>query len=561
MGELTSLEAIARLTAPGAPFEMQEVVIRGVRTRTWKHTPENLRVILEASRRHGELPFLVYEDEQLSFAEHFRRCTVLAQALHDRFGIRKGDRIAIVMRNYPEWSISFFAAVAIGAIAVPLNAWMTGAELEYCLSDSGCCALVADAERIQRLAPHLGALPALRAAIVVRHTAPLSPGLHNWGDIVPAEAPALELPNVTVAPDDDATIFYTSGTTGKPRGALGTHRNICTSPVSVAFGRARAQLVVGRALPDPAKTPKRALLLPVPLFHVTGCHAALIPNIAAGNKLVLMYRWDPERAMQLIESEKINAFTGVPTIGWQILEHPAFGRYDLSSLEQISLGGAPTPPELLLQIRQNIPGVAMTNGYGLTESSAAISQNVGREYVAKPESIGLPIAVCDIRIAGDDGTDLPPGSAGELWVRGPNVVKGYWNDPKATDATFSDGWLRTGDIVRTDREGFLYLLDRAKDIVIRGGENIYCVEVEDVLYSHPAIIDAAVIGIPHNVLGEEVGAVVRVKPGATVTADELKAHVASRLAAFKVPTRIELRREALPRNAVGKLLKRELRLS
>jgi long-chain acyl-CoA synthetase len=549
-------EAVAALTAPGAPFEMAEKEIRGIPTRVWKNAPASLRTIFEASRAYGDLPLLVYEGERLSYAEHYQRSAALAQALTGRFGIGKGDRVAIAMRNFPEWSLAFWAAAAVGAVVVPLNAWMTGAELEYCLADCGARLLVADAERAERLLPHLSRLP-LEATLVARAMRPLPARLLDFEEAI--GNPAAALPAVAIDPEDDATIFYTSGTTGKPKGALGTHRNICTNVASLAFARARMLLRRGEPLPAPGAAPKTATLLSVPFFHATGCHSVLCASVNAGNKIVLMYRWEPERAMQLIERERINSFGGVPSMAWQVLEHPAFERYDLSSVEGIGYGGAPAAPELVQRIKEKFPKVMPGNGYGLTETSSVTSQNAAEDYQRKPDSAGLVVPVCDVRVVDAAGNDVAAGAIGELWVKGPNVVKGYWNKPEATAETFGGGWLRTGDLVRFDEEGFIYILDRAKDMLIRGGENVYCVEVEDALYSHPAVMDAAVIGIPHRVLGEEVGAVVQVKPGAGVREDELKRHVAARLAAFKVPVRIALRAEPLPRNANGKILKRELR--
>jgi long-chain acyl-CoA synthetase len=540
--------AVAALTQPDAPFAMEELMIRGIRTRVWKHAPPSLRAVLEGSRAHGALPFLVYEEERLSYAEHYRRVAALARALAGRFGVRKGDRIAIAMRNFPEWSIAFWAAAATGAIVVPLNAWMTGPELHYCLADSGARLLIADAERAERLLPHRASLP-LEAVLVARAGGALPQGMRRLEDVLGGEG---ELPEVAIDPEDDATIFYTSGTTGKPKGALGTHRNICSNLLSLGFARARA-------LPAPGTAPKTATLLSVPFFHVTGCHSVLCASLYGGNKLVLMHRWEPERAMQLIARERVNSFGGVPSMAWQVLEHPAFGRYDLSSVESIGYGGAPAAPELVARIAEKLSKAMPGNGYGLTETSSVTTQNAAEDYQRKPDSAGLPIPVCDLRVVDAAGRDVAPGEIGELWVKGPNVVKGYWNDPEATAAGFSEGWLHTGDLVRIDSEGFLYILDRVKDMLIRGGENIYCVEVEDALYSHPAVMDAAVVGIPHRVLGEEVGAVVQLKPGARLSEAALKRHVGERLAAFKVPVRIVLREAPLPRNANGKILKRELR--
>jgi long-chain acyl-CoA synthetase len=367
------------------------------------------------------------------------------------------------------------------------------------------------------------------------------------------------LPQVPIAPEDDATIFYTSGTTGSPKGAVGSQRNIATNIFSLMFCRARAVLRDGGELPDPdLPQPKKATLLAVPFFHVTGCHSAMLSSAYAGNKLVLMHKWDAGQALALIERESVTGFGGVPAIAWQVLEHPERENHDLSRVEYVAYGGAPAAPELVNRIGEVFPAALSANGYGMTETSSLAAQNMGGDYLAKPDSIGPLIPVCDGRVVGEGGADAGDG-IGELWIQGPNIVRGYWNKPDESAESFADGWMRTGDLVRRDTDGFLYVLDRVKDMLIRGGENVYCVEVEDALYRHPQVMDAAVVGLPHKILGEEVGALVQVTPRARVTADELKDQVAERLAAFKVPVRIELQNEPLPRNANGKILKSEIR--
>jgi long-chain acyl-CoA synthetase len=297
----------------------------------------------------------------------------------------------------------------------------------------------------------------------------------------------------------------------------------------------------------------------VPFFHATGCHSVLVANLAAGNELVIMRKWDPGRALELIEEERVTTFGGVPAMVWQAMEHPDFARRDLSSLRNVSYGGAPAAPELVRAIEERFPGRSPSNGYGLTETSSVTTMNAGVDYVRHPESVGVPVPVCEVKVVDDDGRALPTGEVGELWIKGPNVVKGYWNKPAETTASFSDGWLHSGDVARIDDEGFVYIVDRAKDLVIRAGENISSVEVEAALFEHPAVTDAAVIGTPHPVLGEEVAAVVHTRPGTNVTEDELREHVAARIAAFKVPVRIWFSDEPLPRNPAGKILKRDLK--
>jgi long-chain acyl-CoA synthetase len=559
-------EADAQLTAPGQMFEVDEVAIRGVPTKVWKNCPATLTDILKLSRGHGDKTFIVYEDERITFEEHFRACAHLAHVLRDRFGVREGDRVAIAMRNFPEWSVAFWGASAAGAVVVPLNAWWTGEELEYGLADSGTRVLFADAERAARLTARMADLPDLEVTVVARSAAqgsgePAPSGTLRWEEVlgqVPSPPEALDVPEISVGTDDDATIFYTSGTTGHPKGALGTHRNICTNPISLFFVNVRNATRSGvDALAGGAG--QSSYLLSVPLFHATGCHSILVANILAGGKLVMMHRWEPGRALELIEREQITTFGGVPTMVMQVLDHPDFAKFDTSSVKGIGYGGAPAPPELVRRVQEQFGSTPASNGYGLTETSSLSTMNSGADYLAKPDSVGPPVPVVTVRVVDPDGRKVPTGATGELWIKGPNVVKGYWNKPEATAETFSDGWLHTGDLARVDDEGFVYIVDRAKDMLIRGGENVYCVEIESVLYEHPCVAEAAVIGIPHPTLGEEVGAVVHLRPGASVSEGDLQRYVGGRLASFKVPTKVWFYDEELPRNPAGKVLKRDLR--
>jgi long-chain acyl-CoA synthetase len=555
--KLTREEATRQLTGPGGDFEIARATIRGIEIKIWKNAPRSLRDVLAASSNHGDQTFLVYEDERVTFAEHLRAATAFAHVLRESFGIEKGDRVAIAMRNYPAWSVAFWGAAAAGAIVVPLNAWWKGAELEYGLADSGAKFLVADQQRFDEVRDRRGGLK-LAGVAVARATEALPRGVLPFEElcVMPSDFD-IGLPEVDIDPDDDATIFYTSGTTGLPKGALGTHRNILSNLTSLEFLGKQRELRLG--LVPPAEPPKLASLLSVPFFHVTGCHSTLVPALKLGTKIVLVYKFVPEQVVELIERERITSFGGVPSIAWQVLEAANFGKHDLSSVLRIGYGGAPAAPDLVRRLNSTFPNVALSNGYGLTESSSVTSSNAGDDYLRKPTSVGPPVPVCDVKVVDDAGNELPLGEAGELWIKGPNIIKGYWNKPEATEKTITDGWLHSGDIARLDEEGFIYLVDRKKDIVIRGGENVYCVEVEAALCEHPDVLDAAVFGIPHRVLGEEVAAAVKVRNGSTLDASELRAHAEARLARFKVPVRIEVRHEDLPRNANGKILKRELR--
>ncbi len=584
--KMSLAEATAQLTGPGQIFEMEELDIRGVPTRTWKNAPPTMRAVFDMSAAHGDATFLVYEDERISFGEHYRRAAALAHRLRDTFGVEKGDRVAIIMRNIPEWVVAFWGATLAGAVVVPLNAWWSGEELRYGLEDSGSKVAFVDTERVERIRSFLGGLDTLKALIVADEhrtelKAPLkvyeppggTPPIPEWpfalalgpvdDDVTP--------PDVAIDPEDDLTIFYTSGTTGRPKGAVGTHRNMVTNLMSLFFLNTRGSMRFGTSLldetADPAERVQPAMLLSVPLFHATGCHSIMVTNTAAGGKLVMMHHFDPDRALELIEREKIGTFGGVPAMVMQVLDSPNFSKYDTSSIRGVSYGGAPAPPDLVRRIREAWPVGQPSNGYGLTETSSVTSMNAGGDYIAKPDSVGPAVPVCDVAVVPEEfGSDEPDDTLprgrdvrGELWIKGPNVVRGYWNRPEETAKTFSKGWLHTGDVAQLDDEGFIYIVDRAKDMIIRGGENVYSVQVEAALFEHPAVADVAVIGVPDPTLGEEVGAVVVLRPGAKVTADELGMHVKARLAGFMVPTHIWFRSEPLPRNPQGKVLKRELR--
>jgi long-chain acyl-CoA synthetase len=563
-------EAHAILTAPGARFEMGEATIRGIPTRVWKNAPPTLRDVFLMGRSHGARDFVVYEGDRSTY-DSFGRATLALAAELQAQGVVKGDRVALVMRNLPEWPVAFFAAVSIGAIITPLNAWWTGPELEYGLQDSGSKIAILDCERYERLGEHLASCPDLQRIYVARETSPGimddlgDPRVRRLEDVIGKvndwhTLPEGVVPDTPLEADDDASIFYTSGTTGKPKGALGTHRNMCTNIGTAGIANARSFLRRGEQPPAPDPNAQRATLLVVPMFHVTGCSSTLCPAIALGSKVVVMRRWEAEGAMKLIQDEKVNGTGGVPTIAWQLIEHPARANYDLSSLESVTYGGAPSAPELVRKIVETFPKSVAGNGWGMSETSATFTSHLAEDYQNRPDSCGPAAPIGDLKVVGPDGQALAVGEVGELWARGPQVVKGYWNKPQATAETFTpDGWVKTGDLARLDEEGFCFIIDRAKDMLIRGGENIYCVEVENVLYEHPAVMDAALVGMAHRTLGEEPAAVVHLKPGAEASEQELRSFVAARLAAFKVPVKVVFWPETLPRNANGKILKTELK--
>ena len=551
---MTYEEAVAALTAPGGAFATTEAQIDGRSVEVFERTPGSLRELFAPSRERGDETFLVYEDERWSFAEVMRHADALGALLIETYGLEKGDRVAIAMRNYPEWIISFAAITSVGGVSVSMNAWWTEEEMAYGIDDSGASVIIADPERAERAAASAAEHGA--KLLVVRSDGGVVPeGADRWEEVLPLGSP---LPDVEIQPDDDATILYTSGTTGFPKGAVATHRGICSALTCFAIGAIINAMRFPKEAEESAKTTP-VFILVVPLFHVTGCVPVMLTCFAAGYKLVMMYKWAPERALELIERERVTRFVGVPTQSWDLLESPDFERRDTSSLTNVGGGGAPAPPELVKRIDKSFsrgrPGI----GYGMTETNAYGPQNGGDDYLRKPTSAGRPAPTMRIKVTDEAGKELPTGEVGEIWFSGPMLIRGYWNKPEATAETIVDGWLRSGDLGRVDDEGFVYVQDRAKDMVLRGGENVYCAEVEAAIYEHPAIYEAAVYGLPHERLGEEVGVSILLKEGATLEADELRTFLAEHIAPFKIPSYVEFRDEQLPRGATGKILKRQIR--
>ncbi len=548
-------DAIAAVCGPGGRFEIVEREVGGRPCKVFARTPPSLRELFATARERGDDTFLVYEDERHSFSAVMGDVDALAATLVERYGVTRGDRVAIAMRNYPEWIVSFAAVTSIGAVAVCLNAWWSAEELRYGLEDSGAKVAITDRERSERIAPFLGFLGA--SAIATRcGPEPVRPGVDRWENVV---EPGAHLPGVDVGPEDDATILYTSGTTGHPKGAVSTHLGVLSA--LTAFG-ARAAINAAMAPPGSGKSRgpwPTSFLLVVPLFHVTGLVPVMLSAFAGGYKLVIMYKWDPGKALAHIEEERITTFVGVPTQSWDLLEHPGFGDHDTSSLISVGGGGAPAPPELVHRIERSFAKGRPTIGYGMTETNAYGPGNTGDDYVARARSTGRTVPIMDVAVRDSTGRDLPAGEIGEIWFRGANLIRGYWNKPEATAETIVDGWLRSGDLGRIDEEGFVYVEDRVKDMVLRAGENIYSAEVEAVVYEHPAVYEAAVFGVPNERLGEEVAVAVLVREGMALGAEELRDHVRRHLAEFKVPTVVHFAASPLPRNPAGKILKRELR--
>jgi len=548
-------EAHARLTAPGAVFETTEITVRDVSMRVWKHVPATAAEAFQRARAHGPAEFLVYQGERVSYDGFARASLAIANLLAAR-GLKKGDRVALVMRNLPEWPVVFMGALLAGGIAVPLNAWWSGTELAFGILDSGARFVFADAERLARLKD----LPSFVEQVFVARAANPPPGVLALEDVIGASShwrnlPEGTMPDIALVPEDDATIFYTSGTTGAPKGALGTHRSLTTNIFAMPFSNARNALRLGEPSNSANGNKQRITLLAVPFFHVIGSLSVLLPNMAAGGKLVLMRKFDAREALDLIAREKITVTGGVPAVALSLLEEA--NGHELSSLQLVTYGGSSSPSSLPRRIREQL-GAMPGQGWGMTETSATCTTHSGEDYLSRPLSCGPALPVSRIKIM-KDGMEQLPGIAGELWAFGPNIAKGYWNRPQATAEAFRDGWLSTGDIAVLDEEGFCTILDRAQDMLIRGGENIYCAEVENVLTQHPHVADAALVGLPHPLLGEVPAALVQARAGMTLSETSLREFVSERLAPFKVPVKVHVSHAALPRNDGGKLVKHALR--
>ncbi len=551
----TREEALAQLTASG-PFEIVVDRSAGYPQKLYANAPDSLRDVLLSTRAYADRPFMLYEDEAVTFEAHLAKVAALAEWLAAA-GVRKGDRVAIGMRNYPEWSIAFWAAQALGAITVSLNAWWTAAELAFALKDSEPAALILDGERLERLRPELDAL-APRALVVARRG-----GAGLGGEDLEAivSRDDADFPDMAIGPDDLATILYTSGTTGAPKGAMATQRNHVTNLWNSRLMAASARLMAGLPpLPSP-EDPQVGMLATFPFFHIGGL-TGLIVGMTAGMRMGLMYKWSPLQAVEMVERHQLASLSGVPIVVRQFLEAAAGAGKTLPGLMGVTSGGAPVPPDLIRRIGAQFDQKAMPgNGYGLTETTSAVVMNSGLDYLAHPESIGRPMPTAEIRIAGEDGEERPVGEIGEVWARGPNVIPGYWRNPKATEAAFGGGWFRSGDLGYRDAAGLYYVVDRIKDVIIRGGENIYCAEVEALLLEQAGVLDAAVVGVPDADYGEVVGAVIQVRPEdvSDQVAAGLVGPLRGRLAPFKIPTTVKLTTEELPRTATGKILKRDLR--
>ncbi len=544
---LTRDEVVAELTGPGQSHELEPVLVGAATVRSFKNAPKSLRQVFADTR--GDAAFIVYENERWSFDQAWRDAARIATLLARDYGVVKGDRVAISMRNFPEWVLAFTAITSLGAIAVAMNALWRPEEMEYGLQDSGAKVLFADQERLERLAD---CSPDLNVQVIA-----VRPSGHDerelWslldgiGDV--------EMPIADVQPDDPATIFYTSGSTGRPKGVVSSQRNIISALFSWELDGLVAARMMGIEPVAPAS--QLASLLAVPLFHVTGSHAVYLSSYRAQRKMVCMYKWDPEAAAALIEEEKITSFVAPAAMTGDLVRVARQTERDLSTLMTVGGGGAPRAPEQVKQIEASFAKALPNTGWGMTETNAIGTGIGGLAYLERPASSGRSSAVLDLKVVDEKGAGLPAGERGELLVRGTSVFRGYWNRPEVNAEVFIDGWFRTGDVAYLDNEGFLFIVDRIKDLIIRGGENIGCGQVEAALLRYPDVYEAAVYALPDERLGEEVAATIFAN--ASIDLEALRAFLGEHLARFEVPRYIRVSPDPLPRTASGKILKRELR--
>lgn len=538
------------LTASGQPYELVTVQSRGRSLKVFRNGPGTLRELFE--RTVSDRPFLVYGEDRHTFREAWDAAARLAHLLTTRYGVGKGDRVAIAMRNYPEWVLGYTAATSIGAIAVAMNALWQSDEMGYALDDSGAKVLLADQERIDRLA-RLGR-PVTAAVLAVRPGAP-DTGYPDLAALL-AEVGEVPMPAADVAPEDPATLFYTSGTSGRPKGVLSSHRAVVSALLSWEVDLQAAALEAGIEIPEPAVQP--SALLAVPLFHVTGSNAVWLSSYRAQRRMVCMHRWDPALALELVEREGITSFTATPAMTGDLIRAARAAGKDLGTLQGVGGGGAAREPDQVRQIDDVFAQALPNTGWGMTETNAIGAGIIGPDYLAHPESSGRCSPVMELRIVAPDGTVLGAGERGELQVRGTSLCEGYWNRPEADAESFtSDGWFRSGDLAYIDGEGYLCIVDRIKDLIIRGGENIGCAHVEAALLRYPGVHEAAVYAVPDERLGEEVGATVH--GDRALDFDELREFLGQHLARFEIPRYFRLADEPLPRTASGKILKRALR--
>ena len=551
-------KALEQLTGPGGPFEFTDSTVNGMDCRIFKDTPRCLTSIYQTLEPFAELDLAVFDGRRLTYRQALDQAAVLAHYLKENYSIAKGDRVAIVMRNAPEWLVTFIAITSLGAIPALVNSRGTADEISYCVILTKCQLLITDARTQQGLDEfEAGSLPRITFDLSQSFT------LDGHDSALGSDSEQPALPLVDSAPDEVAIILFTSGTTGRPKAALLSHLGVVTALKTNQYSSA----VIGVEMAErygidiatlAANRPQTSTLLMFPLFHVSGCQAVFLTSLMQGGKVVMMPRWNGEEALKLVEQEKITNFPGVPMMYWDMVKNPNLKKYDVSSMSGLSVGGQATPLSLFIAIKEAFPTAIIGVGYGMTETNGAISFMVGEDLLNNPTSVGHAVATSEIKLI-DNGREVGRGERGEIYVRGATVMKGYDANPEANAKDFVDGWYRTGDIGEFDEDNRLYIVDRATEMVISSGENIYCAEVERVLSQADDVLEVTTFGMPDDRLGEKLIAFVCTQPKSVQSVESLIEFTKSKIAAYKVPVETYLLDEPLPRNSTGKVLKSQVR--
>ena len=546
-----TLDAIMdQLTAPGAPAETVSFTRNGVDMPVLKNAPPSMaHYFAHYCNEHRDAEFLVDPAQRLTFGETYAAARHVAAGLIAKHGMKRGDRVAIGARNSANWIVAYMGILMGGGCATLLNGFSAGDELAEQIDMVECRLVLADRQRADRIDGHAHGAK----VVLIDHDAPPARGLAEiWGDPASVELPEL-------GPDDHATLLYTSGSTGRSKGAYSDHRGVVHGSMSYALQSLMAFTYLGST--GDAPTSQACALLAVPLFHVTGEVPLFLQSFALGRKIVLMAKWDAGEALRLIQDEKVSYFAGVPLMTYEMATHPERDRYDVSTCSGFAAGGAPRPVEHVTKIKEAFPAGNPLLGYGLTETNGVGCGNFNENYLAKPASTGKPSRpLVDLAILDDDGKRLAQGEVGEVCMRSACNFIGYWNNEEATKAAFTDDmYFRTGDLGRLDEDGYLFIVDRKKDIIIRGGENIACIEVEDAIYAHPDVAECSVFGLPDQRYGEIPAAVFLPHEGKSLNADELRDFLEGRIASFKVPVIFWQATEQLPRLGTQKVDKRAVR--
>jgi long-chain acyl-CoA synthetase len=546
-------EIEAELIGPGGAFEIVVEDVLGEPVKVFSNRNRSLREIVESSSNHGDNEYIICEGQRITFREHLARVSAVAWQLRHTYGVQPGDRVAILADNHPQWIITFWATVSIGGICAGLNGWWNREEILHALGDAEPKLLIGDRKRLARIEGDELPFPVIS---IEDDFGSLEQGWDAGEGNVP------KLPDCKIGEDDPALILYTSGTTGRAKGALLSHRCLITFLASAIFSGFRMMMMEAESgkAPQGSSLPNCGLFS-APLFHLSGLFTGVITSLAVGMKTVwTLGRFDPEKIPRLIEAEKVTTWPSLGSMAARVLDHPGFENYDVSSVSRLGSGGAPTSAATQQRMTRGFTGAGgrMALGYGLTESSGVGTHNWGELLEQNPNSVGRVFPPIEISIRNEANQPVPTGEQGEICIRGTCVMLSYWRNPEATQKAIAPGrWLRSGDIGHFEGE-FLYINTRARDLILRNAENVYPVEVEHCLELHPDIIEAAVLGVPHADMGQEVKAVIVVTEGHQTDLPLLQAFCSERLAKFKVPSQWEVRHQPLPRNAAGKIMKNVL---